>query len=178
MNKNLFKLKHKLSLLALISLLMVMVSFKGTDSTEKKHKPQGTSITEKFITELKNGKPLASFFADGWILIYHEDNRCTGSTDGQLTKLKNNQIDKVLTLKVHTDGDGWGCDKQEPKNYDFSFSLKKLVKEWNRFVNANYENQEENSVTILGGGESDYIELFYNANNLIVKMKYSSEDPG
>ena len=54
----------------------------------------------------------------------------------------------------------------------------KLTKTWDRFEIAEYENIEKGTVYILGAGDSDYITLFYNEKDLIIKMKYSSEDPG
>ena len=53
-----------------------------------------------FLKNLKNGEKLSSFFSDHWKLIYHEDNRCDGSTDGQIDHLKNTQIDSKITLPV------------------------------------------------------------------------------
>ena len=130
------------------------------------------------LTNLKTGEKLSSFFNDNWIFIYHEDNRCDGSTDGQINNLKSTQIDSIIKLQVKNDGDGWACDKKEPKTYDLDFSLKKIITDWDRFEIPNYENQEENIVYVVGGGESDYLKLYYNDKNLIVKLEYRSEDPG
>ncbi|MEO6818116.1 MAG: hypothetical protein ABI266_02245 [Ginsengibacter sp.] len=131
-----------------------------------------------FIENLKNGKKLSSFFNDKWLLIYHEDNRCTGSTDGQINNLSSLQIDSELLLKVKNDGDGWACEKQEPKTYDFNFYLKKQISKWDRFVIPNYEKKENNIVYVLGAGESDFLILHYNENKKIIKLEYRSEDPG
>jgi hypothetical protein len=76
------------------------------------------------------------------------------------------------------DGDGWLCDKKEPKEFYLDFSLKERVKDWDRIEIPNYEVQEKNIVYIIGWGESDYIKLYYNDINLIVKMEYRREDPG
>lgn len=119
-----------------------------------------------------------SFFNDSWLFIYHEDNRCDGSTDGQLDNLKSSLIDSTITLEVKNDGNGWACDKKEPTSFDLEFNLMKKVAEWDRFEIPNYENQEENVVLIFGAGESDYLKLHYDDNNLIVKLEYRSEDPG
>ncbi|AUP80020.1 hypothetical protein C1H87_15440 [Flavivirga eckloniae] len=133
---------------------------------------------ESFIKSLKSKTDLGSFFADNWTLMYHEDNRCDGSTDGQINNLSSSQIDQPIKLQVNNDGDGWACDKKEPKSFDLDFNLKSQVKNWDRFEIANYENQEEHIVIIVGAGESDYLKLHYDNSNLIVKLEYRSEDPG
>lgn len=137
-----------------------------------------TSSTSQFLMNLRNGEKLSSFFNNNWIFVYHEDNRCDGSTDGQIDNLNSAQIDSIIKLQVKNDGNGWDCDKKEPKTYDLYFDLKKKVADWDRFEIPNYENQEENIVYIVGEGESDYLKLYYNDNNLIVKLEYRSEDPG
>lgn len=141
-------------------------------------KTQTNSKASGFLMNLKSGEKLNSFFNDNWIFIYHEDNRCNGSTDGQIDNLKSSQIDSKIKLLVKNDGDGWACDKKEPKTYDLEFDLKKKITDWDRFEIQNYENQEENIVFVVGAGESDYLKLYYNDENLIVKLEYRSEDPG
>ncbi len=132
----------------------------------------------EFLENLKASDNLSSFFKDNWLFVYHEDDRCNGSTDGQLDHLKPSLIDSIITLRVKNDGDGWACALREPETYDLGFDLKKKVSEWDRFEILNYENQEENIVYVFGAGESDYIKLHYDDNNLIVKLEYRSEDPG
>ena len=39
------------------------------------------SKASEFVENLRSGEKLSSFFNDKWIFIYHEDNRCDGSTD-------------------------------------------------------------------------------------------------
>lgn len=136
------------------------------------------SIKKAFVESLKNGENLSKYFIENWTLIYHEDNRCDGSTDGEISNLANTEIDKIITVKVKNDGDGWACDKKEPKNYSFDFNLKEQIKNWDRFEIANYESDEKNSIYILGAGESDYLKLHYNASGMIIKLEYKSEDPG
>ena len=131
-----------------------------------------------FVDNLKSGEILSLFFNDSWIFIYHEDNRCDGSTDGQIDNLKSTQIDSIIRLQVKNDGNGWACDKKEPKTYDLDFDLKKKITDWDKFEIPNYENQEENIVYVVGAGESDYLKLHYNDNDLIIKLEYRSEDPG
>ena len=154
-----------------------------TDSqTEKasitEPKVQADSIALGFLKNLKSGKKLSYFFNDSWLFIYHEDNRCDGSTDGQLDNLKSSLIDSKITLEVKNDGNGWACDKKESTSFDLEFELMNKVADWDRFEIPNYENQEENVVLIFGAGESDYLKLHYDDNNLIVKLEYRSEDPG
>ncbi|EMS33664.1 hypothetical protein C943_04543 [Mariniradius saccharolyticus AK6] len=81
-------------------------------------------------------------------------------------------------MQVKNDGNGWACEKREPKTYDLDFDLRKKINGWDRFEITNHENQEENIVYVVGAGESDYLKLYYNDKNLIVKLEYRSEDPG
>ncbi|MCL2290798.1 MAG: hypothetical protein FWC34_08900 [Bacteroidetes bacterium] len=134
---------------------------------------------ENFLKQLMNGKKLQLFFSDNWTFIYHKDNRCDGSTDGEKANLSPFEIDKILKLKVKNDGDGWACEKKEPTEFYLNFKLKEQVENWSRFEIPNYENQGKNGIVhIVGDGESDYLVLHYDNNNLIVKMEYRSEDPG
>ena len=136
------------------------------------------SLAHRFVEKLANAKDLSSFFGKEWTLVYHEDNRCEGSTDGQINHLDKLDIDKNLKLTVKNDGDGWACEKTEPRSYDLNFNLKQKVKSWDRFQIPNYEKKEQNVIYIIGKGESDYLKLYYNDAHLIIKMEYRSEDPG
>jgi hypothetical protein len=151
---------------------------KDSDDSTSDLQVQIDSRALNFIKSLKNGEKLSSFFTKNLMLIYHEDNRCEGSTDGQVDSLINTQIDSLIKLNVKNDGDGWACDKKEPTSYEMDFDLKKKIAEWDRFEILKDENQEENIVYIVGAGEFDYLKLYYNDNNLIVKLEYRSEDPG
>ena len=131
-----------------------------------------------FVKCLMNKEKLQSFFSDNWTFIYHADDRCEGSTDGQISDIPPFKVDEIIRIKVMNDGDGWLCDKKEPKEFYLDFSLKERIKDWDRIEIADYENQEKNVVYINGWGESDYIKLYYDKNNLIVKMEYRREDPG
>ena len=200
-------IKSKLTIITLLSFVTILISCTGStksnvnnnESIIEKNKEQidKTVINSKtknepateiktqtdskaagFLVNLKTGEKLSSFLNDNWIFIYHEDNRCDGSTDGQIDKLRSTQIDSIIKLQVKNDGDGWACDKKEPKTFDLDFDLKKKITDWDRFEIPNYENQEENFVYLVGGGESDYIKLHYDNNDLIIKLEYRSEDPG
>jgi len=128
-----------------------------------------------FVMNLKNGKRLSQFFVEDWKLMYHEDKRCTGSTDGQIDRLTNLQIDSNIILNVKNDGDGWACEKRDPKIYSIDFDLKKKIADWDRIE---IRNQDKNTVYIVGKGESDWLILHYNPMGLIVDLEYRSEDPG
>ena len=184
-------IKRNLTIITLFGIMTILISCHGSANSnvndkkitidkdkEQIDKTQTKSKASGFLANLKTGEKLSSFFSDNWIFIYHEDNRCDGSTDGQIDNLKSTQIDSIIKLHVKNDGNGWACDKKEPKTYDFDFDLKKKIKDWDRFEIPNYENQEENIVYVVGAGESDYLKLYYNDKNLIVKLEYRSEDPG
>ncbi len=147
------------------------------DSTTEVQKHIDSKALE-FVENLKAGDNLSSFFKDNWLFVYHKDDRCDGSTDGQLDHLKPSLIDSIITLRVKNDGDGWACAKRDPETYDLDFDLKEKVSEWDRFEILKYEDQEENIVYVFGAGESDYIKLHYDGNHLIVILEYRSEDPG
>jgi hypothetical protein len=133
---------------------------------------------EEFLKRLTNGEKLYSFFSDNWTFIYHEDNRCDGSTNGEKSNLSNLEIDRIIKIKVVNDGDGWACEKKGSTEFYLNFRLKEQVKNWDRFEIIKYDEQEKNVVYVWGAGESDYLKLYYDDNNLIVKMEYRSEDPG
>ncbi|MEM6804862.1 MAG: hypothetical protein AAF696_25920 [Bacteroidota bacterium] len=140
-----------------------------------------THMNEKaaeFVQQLTSGKDLSSFFHQSWTFIYHEDNRCEGSTDGQVDHLSKTAIDSLIKLEVKKNGDGWACKKKEPTSYELGFDLKQKIKNWNRFELEDYENQEGPIFYVLGAGESDYIELQFDDQALIIKLAYKSEDPG
>ncbi|MDR2872128.1 MAG: hypothetical protein LBV45_06335 [Xanthomonadaceae bacterium] len=149
------------------------------DSEKDSHQMHGNS-KEDFLEYLESGKALSSFFSDHWTLVYHEDNRCDGSTDGEATGLARAEIDKTIEIKVKNDGKSWleDCGEKTPREFDLNFNLKELVSNWDRFEIPDWENQMEGVVYIIGSGESDYLVLHYGDDNLIVKMEYRSEDPG
>lgn len=130
---------------------------------------------EVFVEYLKAGKKLHLLFNNKWTLVYHEDNRCDGSTDGRKDGLSSEQIDLVIRLKVENAGDGWSCDKEDPTTFDMDFDLKKRIMSWDRVELADYG---ASVIYIVGAGESDYLKLHYNDEGLIVKLEYRSEDPG
>ena len=136
------------------------------------------SLSHLFLENLENGKDLSLFFAKEWIFVYHEDNRCEGSTDGEINHLNKSDIDKIIKLTVKNDGEGWACEKTLPTTFELNFNLKQTVKSWDRFQIRNDEQTEKNVVYVLGKGESDYLKLFYDENHLIFKLQYGSEDSG
>lgn len=151
---------------------------KTINESTKESSTQANSIASDFVKHLETGKQLSSFFTDSWSLIYHEDNRCDGSTDGQLENLKKSVIDSTITLQVKNDGDGWACDKKDPETFNLEFDLKEKIAKWDRFEIPDYGNEAGNTIYVLGWGESDYLILHFEDKNLITKFEYRSEDPG
>ena len=145
------------------------------DTTVSKPTLKKSVSKQDFVHGLKNGEDLRSYFNLNWTLVYHVDNRCDGSTDGQVKKLSPKQIDQQITIIVKNDGDGWACEQKPSSTFDFQFSLKQLVKKWDRFETST--NLEEEAY-IHGAGESDYLKLHYHENGLIKILEYRSEDPG
>lgn len=138
---------------------------------------KGKLNVTSFIECLKKGKPLSRFFDEKWVLVVHLDDRSSGATDGRAENLKQAQIDSLIKIKVFCDGEGWES-KKEAKFYILDFSLKEKVEGWNRFEPMANEEEDANVVSIVGGGESDYIVAHFNSKGLIVKFEYRSEDPG
>lgn len=139
------------------------------------------ATVEAFVTRLANGDNLDLLMSNNWSFIYHEDNRCDGSTDGYSDKLTKSRIDEKIKIQIINDGEGWVCDKKESSRFMLEFSLIKQVKNWDRFIIAEYSDQKEMVFYILGAGESDYLKIHYNIFDdefLIVKLEYRSEDPG
>lgn len=145
---------------------------------------KGRPIALKFTERLKKGENLASLFGKTWTFIYHEENRCTGSTDGKVTYGSKITIDHKLQLQVKNNSEyAWACEKKEPYHFEMIFNLKENLKHWDRIelqssAYSDESDKQENTFFILGAGESDYIKIYINENNLISTFKYSSEDPG
>jgi hypothetical protein len=136
-----------------------------------------TNSVENFVKHLMNEEKLHSFFSDNWTFIYHEDNRCDGSTDGEKSNLSNFDIDEIIKIKVVNDGDGWACEKTDITEFHLDFSLKKIVKR--TFENPELEYRKKNIVYVIGSvAGTHYLILYYDDNGLIVKMEYRGEDPG
>lgn len=141
------------------------------------------SVVE-FCERLENNQSLSSLMDENWTFIYHQDHRCTGSTDGQKKNLLMHQVDSTITLNVFNNSeDAWACDKKESYNYNLDFSLEKQIENWDRFEfqkeeNSDHSEKGENTFYIYGAGESDYIIIHFGKNKLISTLTYSSEDPG
>jgi hypothetical protein len=151
------------------------------ESVKGSHKIHGNS-KENFLEHLKNGKELYSFFSDHWTLIYHEDNRSDGSTDGERVDLPKTEIDKTIEINLKNDGNGWANDdKRDPKEYVLNFNLKELIANWDmlEISDSEIEREKEGVIYIIGDyAGAKYLVLHYGNDNLIVKMEYRSEDPG
>ncbi|MFD2586030.1 hypothetical protein ACFSQJ_03765 [Croceitalea marina] len=134
---------------------------------------------EKFLNRLRKGSELSSYFGDSWTLKYYKDDRCEGMTMGRLGDLTAHQIDSDIEITLNNDGYGWGnCERKGHSSYVYQFNLKQLVKDWNRYEITDGRQMELHIFYIMGGGESDYIKIYFNEQNLIVKLEYRSEDPG
>lgn len=163
------------AVLLLISLLCFpLFAQSAIDSVAVKEK------VDALIVVLKKGGPISSFLQDSISFVYHEDNRCDGSTDGSIKKLSSNLIDTSFPLQVTNDGDGWGCDKKDPTTFTLHFNLKKSIKSWDRIECTGVDYQKR-QVYIAGSGESDYLVLEYiskAATIIFSKVEFRSEDPG
>ena len=142
-------------------------------------------IALNFTNALRLEKDLAPLLSDKWTFVYHEDNRCAGSTDGEKTYNDSAKIDADIVLKVTNNSDSaWACEKKDSYDFELTFNLqKKINSEWNRIElqNDSYSitsGKENNAFYILGAGESDYIKIYINDDNLITSLLYGSEDPG
>lgn len=171
------KLKLFLSLLLSIG-ICVSVAFVENPSNIKIN---SQVFIDKFLEKLKNGENLSSFFKDGWGFVYHQDDRCNGSTDGSTKNLSPENIDEKISIKVLNDGEGWACEKRAPSEFMLDFSLKEKVKDWDRFEIASYSKPSKGEYFIWGGGASDYLKVYIkkiNGEKLIMKLEYRSKDPG
>jgi hypothetical protein len=140
-----------------------------------------TNLASEFLKRLEKGQNLSVLMSNKWTFIYHEDNRCDGSTDGSKVDLPGLAIDKTISILVENDGEGWACAKKKPSKFNLDFVLKEKVKNWDRFKIAEYSKPEENIFYIQGAGESDYIIIYFEKIDdkyLILKLEYRSEDPG
>lgn len=118
--------------------------------------------------------------SDSWSLIYHEDNRCDGSTDGSLSGLSPRQIDQAVRIQLFNDGQGWGCEPKQPTSFEANFSLHNQVANWDRFEITQYGIMD-NLIYIAGAASSDYLKVYFDefyGELLIVRIEYHSEDPG
>jgi hypothetical protein len=148
-------------------------------SDDKKPKSEQDVLESKailLIDYIKNEKELTTFFADTWEFVYHQDDRCEGSTDGKLGHLKSYEIEKTLHVEVFQDGMGWICDAQTPKRQKISFNFKDNVKKWNRFEGV-FSN-DKTIFYIFGVDETEYIKIHFNPKGLIRQLVYNIEDPG
>ena len=133
-----------------------------------------------FRYSLSIGEKLESFMSDSWSLIYHEDNRCGGSTDGSLSGLSPRQVDQAVRIQLFNDGQGWGCEPKQPTSFEANFSLHNQVANWDRFEITQYGIMD-NLIYIEGAASSDYLKVYFeefNSELLIVRIEYRSEDPG
>lgn len=170
-----------LKLILLFSLIISTNSYAKVEKSLLYFEFHSQNDINKFLEKLKNGEKLSSFFKDGWEFVYHQDDRCNGSTDGTKANLQSEQIDEVIKIKVINDGEGWACDKRESSEFILDFSLQKKVKDWDRFEIASDSKPGKGEYFIWGSGASDYLKIYLrevDGKKLIVKLEYRSEDPG
>ena len=120
--------------------------------------------------------------SDSWSLIYHEDNRCDGSTDGSLSGLSPRQVDQAVRIQLFNDGQGCACEPRKPTSFEANFSLHNQVANWDRFEVSKREIIDNcNCIYMVGAGSSDYLKVYFDEFHgelLIVRIEYYSEDPG
>lgn len=143
---------------------------------EQKHSPNPQ--LDEFVKNLKVGKKISQFFTSKVHFIYHEDNRETGSTDGEIKNLDSKKLDQTFKIKVKTDGQGWFPNPASAKTHTLTFNLLKKIKTWDRIEIPQHENTDANKAYIHGMGDSDYLVLHFNKRKQIYKIEYRSEDPG
>jgi len=136
------------------------------------------SVGKSFVRALTSGAALGAYFQAPWVLEFHADNRCEGSTDADTSGLRPAQIDSVIPLAAMNDGDGWTCKERKASSFLMKFSLKARVREWDRKEMEPPNESEPNVIYIHGGGESDYLKLLIGADGKVFKLEYRSEDPG
>lgn len=134
--------------------------------------------TKNFIKNLKEGNNLSGFFADNWTLIFHKNSRYDGNTDGKVAELRRFKVDDVITLNVFTDGDGWEQKPESIGNKNIQFDLKETTQEWDAFNTENIDTPEKNMVYISTFSQSEYLQVYYNNDKKIIKLKYNLVDPG
>ena len=135
-------------------------------------------LDQSFILSLEAGENLERYFAKRWTLIYHEENRCEGMTQGFSDSLLPANIDQIIRLELKNDGQGWACDPKEARTFLYEFNIKELTQSWDRFEEETGNQKENPTSYLMGKGESDYMILHFNADNKIFKLEYHSEDPG
>ena len=140
-----------------------------------------TKTAESILSHLKSQKTIAQFMGKDVTFIYHEDNRCMGSSDGSMKIKPNKKIDEIIKLKVTNTDNGWlECEKKSKPIFTLELSIRKLVSEWDRFEISNVDIKKK-TVNMVGSGESDYMVFTFEKKKgkyLVSKVGYFSEDPG
>lgn len=157
----------------------ILVSANKIDNYTYKQKSNLDDKVNEIIKNLKTGSKISHFFTQKVHFIYHEDNRSTGSTDGEIRNIDRKYLDEDIIIKVKTDGKGWEFNKEAVKTYLLKFNLLKKIKTWDRIEHNKYDDSKNtNTAYISGLGESDYLVLHFNKKKQIYKVEYRSEDPG
>ncbi len=140
-----------------------------------------TKTAESILSHLKSQKGIAQFMGKDVTFIYHEDNRCTGSSDGSMKIKPSKKIDEIIKLKVTNSDVGWmECEEKPKPIFTLKLSISKLVSKWDEFEISNIDIKEK-TVHMIGLGASDYMVFTFENKKgkyLVSKVGYFSEDPG
>ena len=184
------RIRRNLTFLSFLGLPIIIFScgnaigsevIEDENQTEIESNPQDRQpdlSTATFIKNLQEGNKLSGFFADNWTLIYHENSRLDGNTDGQVQNLARSKVDEIITLSVFTDGEGWAENPGEIRNHDIEFQLKERIKDWDGYSTEDIDRAERNMVYISTTSQSEYLQVYYNDEQRIIKLKFNLVDPG
>ncbi len=137
---------------------------------------------EKLYNTLKENKSLGSFMSNNGVkLVYHADNRCDGSTDGEIKSVKPEMIDKDLDLDLVNDGQGWmeECAENKITKFTRKFNLRKEAMEWMSYSNPPYYDEGKSTLSI--SSEQYHLQFLFKEKDgdyKVYEIKFSDEDPG
>ena len=137
-------------------------------------------FSDTLLQTIKLNKPMSAFLRDSVLFIDHEDNRCDGSTDGQVILKNPKEIDGILRISVFRDGKSWEekCGKDSGHfniEFDFHKKLGEVVERADTFLVDHYKSIISASVMLNG---FDFFITPINNQFLIFKIKYEDSDPG
>ncbi|VAW61659.1 hypothetical protein MNBD_GAMMA09-3856 [hydrothermal vent metagenome] len=175
--------KENINIMHVVGLIIGLYILSYTASAD-------TPVTEKYITDnhfikkimetLDKKKRIGAFTGYELVFVYHEDNRCDGSTEGVITLNPGNKIDSAFTVEVVNDGKGWACATKPPTKFNIKFNLKTKLDALFKNIKNEYDPGEL-ILYVYGDTESDYIKLHLKKESKgyrVYKIEYRSEDPG
>ncbi len=166
------------------------VPFIMLDSENPYRDPQFQAWAESFIYSFQKQKSLEKYFTTSHIkLIYHDDNRVDGSTDGEYTYNSAADIKRTIQIKVYTDGEGWYDEKVKyssargyhQKKFSFINNCAVFLPDPEYPDNTRYEILCFEKKIVFYMGAEYTLELYCKKNgNLftIYEIRYSDNDPG